>query len=193
MRLSLLLLLPILLTSCTEQPQPPKQTQTTAAQFRIALRTEPYKPGGALTSGEFVELNVHTFPVPIGDGPKELVSSSDGVVLLVKWQEAAIRKRSDPPQPYLMLRGFSYRLCNRLVSPYGSSWWWNDWSDPMDVGLDGSWDHFLTPIAINSGDSRSPVLVLQWRWTEREQFRPKDFLLSPEHKALSQQTEPTDG
>lgn len=184
MRYIILLLSVILVTSCAEDERAAETRETTTAQFRIVLRTEPYEPGDALTSGEFLELNLHTFPVAIGKGPRELVSSSDGVVLLVRWEEAILGKRSSPAQPYLMLRGFSYRLCNKLVSPAGSSWWWEDWSEPLDLGLDPSWDHFVTPVPIDPSATPSPVLVLQWRWPGREGYDAADFLLAPKREGL---------
>lgn len=178
MRYVLILTFAIILAGCAEEGQAPEKVETTAAQFRMALRAEPYEPGDALTSGDFTELNLHTFPVTTGSGPKELVSCSDGVVLWIRWEKAGVATRSDPPQRYLMLGGFSYRLCNELVSPSGSSWPPSDWSEPRDVGWDRSWDHYHTPLAVDPSAARSPVLVLQWRWTGDEGFAAEDFLLS---------------
>ncbi len=184
MRYTIIPLLVLVLASCAEDREVPAKSEATTAQFRMALRTEPYEPGDALISGEFAELNLHTFPVTASGGPGELVSCSDGVVLRIKWDEARIQKHGTPLQSYLMIRGLSYRICNRLVSPFGSSWRWDDWSEPSDVGLTRSWDQYVTPVPTNPSVARSPVLVLQWRWTGDTGYVAEDFLVSVEHQGL---------
>ena len=159
------------LSGCSSKSKPPDKEKTVTAEFRIALRTEPYKRGDRIPSGDFVELNRHVFPVTLGRRATDLTSVADGVVLGVKWQEASLERGSS-----LILRGFSYRVYNELVSPHGTSWKFG-WSEPRDIGLHEYWDHLLTPVGIDPSDLQSPQLVLQWRCSNSKDFEVEDFLL----------------
>lgn len=156
--------------------------ESTAAEFRIALREAPYMAGEAIASGDFTQLNYHSFPVTIGEGAT-LVSVSDGVTLEARWDDAEIADSGNPSRRCLFLRGFSWRLPNRLVSARGDSWAHTSWTDEGDLALATYWDHCVTPVPVQEADGSERALCLQWRWPEGKRLKYGDFPLSKETEA----------
>ena len=172
----LLALLCMTLSACSKQTGSKPQDETTAIEIRIALRSEPYKTGDEANSGTFEELNLHVIPVTIGDKPVKVVSVSDGVVIEASWQEASLSQR------FLILKGFSYEVKSKLVSPHGD-WRTTGQSGPEDIGLNEEWRYLVTPVSIDPGSESAPQLVIQARWTGSRKYVPRDLILKPKTAA----------
>jgi hypothetical protein len=103
-----------------------------AIEFRVCLRSEPYKPGDIIGSGEFTDVFRMTIPVRIKDGPGEAHAIKDWVWFHAKWDGVRVVE-GDPRK--LVFDNFSYLVENRYKTPYGSSWWDNGWNQPGTTGL----------------------------------------------------------
>ncbi len=153
------LLIVILNVSCAEKPE---QERWEEVQFKVALRSEPYKRGDTYNSGEFEDLFSLSVPIRIKSGPGEAHVVKDGFWLHVAWENLVLNERLNQ----LGFEGFRRRIDNHFKSPYGTSWWDIGWQEMGDVSISTEWDIFQTPVGIASSDQDPRVWCKMWRWVK---------------------------
>ena len=149
----------LLMTGCAKR----EASRWDEVQFKVCLRSEPYKPGDTIASGEFEDLRVVSFPVQIKRGSGEADTIQDGIWLHVAWDDMRVE---DKPRPCLVFEGFRSLVENRFRSPYGTSWWDNGWQDLGNIAILEEWNSFQTSVGIDSRGNDPRIWCKMWRWVK---------------------------
>lgn len=142
-----------------------KQQQTEhweEVQFKVALRSESYEPGDAITSGEFEDVLRISLPVQVKKGPGEAHVIKNNVWLHVAWDDLTVQETLGQ----LGFNGFRSRIENRFTSPYGTSWWDDDWQKLGNVDISTEWDSFQTSVGIDASGNDPRIWCRMWRWVK---------------------------
>ena len=154
-----------------------------ALEFRVRLRSEAYKSGDAIDSGEFEDVLAMVLPIRIKEGPGEAHAVKDGVWLHTGWD--GVRVVEDGKRRTILFTGFRTMVQNRFKAPYGSSWNDNDWQtiDRQSFHTE-YWDFTQTPVGIDglAGDvGHDPrIWCRAWRLAP-DQSRPDVLLGEARH------------
>ena len=146
-----------LIAGCAKEEAPSWEE----VQFKVSLRSEAYKAGDTIPSGEFEDLVVVSLLIRIKRGPGETHTVQEGVWLHVAWDDVRLEHK---PCACLVFEGFRILMENRFCSPYGTSWWDNGWQDRGRISISEEWNSFQTSIGIDPSGDDPRIWCKMWRW-----------------------------